>query len=156
MSLMGISGENIKLLIDGIPVAGRTRDAADLGQINISEVERIEIVEGPMAVSYGSSALAGVVNVITLKGSKHKSELGLEVLEESAGNEYGISSGLHKQSLSGYHRWSPNFGSRLQLSHSFFAGYPSQSTERETDWDPKTQSTASLSLNFKQNKRSNS
>ena len=35
--------------------------------MNLQDVERIEIVEGPVSVSYGSNALAGAINIICKK-----------------------------------------------------------------------------------------
>lgn len=45
MSLQGISGENVKFLIDGVPIIGRLNGSVDLDQINIQNVEKIEIIE---------------------------------------------------------------------------------------------------------------
>ncbi|HMN33579.1 MAG TPA: TonB-dependent receptor plug domain-containing protein [Chitinophagaceae bacterium] len=67
MSLQGISGQNVKILIDGIPLTGRLNGNIDLSQINLNQVQRIEIIEGPMSVSYGTDALAGTINIITQK-----------------------------------------------------------------------------------------
>jgi len=67
ISLQGISGQNIKVMIDGVPVIGREGGNIDLTQINLSSVERIEMVEGPMGVNYGSDAMGGVINIITKK-----------------------------------------------------------------------------------------
>ncbi len=72
LSLQGISGENIKLLVDGVPIIGRLNGSVDLDQININNVERIEIIEGPLSVNYGSDALAGTINIIT-KTNKNSS-----------------------------------------------------------------------------------
>lgn len=69
MSLQGISGENVKLLIDGVPVIGRLNGTVDLDQINIQNIEKIEIIEGPLSVNYGSDALAGTINIITKKNT---------------------------------------------------------------------------------------
>ena len=69
ISLQGISGENIKILIDGVPVIGRQNGGIDLTQLNLLNVERIEIVEGPLSVQYGTNALAGTINIITKKKS---------------------------------------------------------------------------------------
>ena len=73
--LMGMSGNNIKVLIDGIPVIDRLTKKQSLSQIDINTIERVEIVEGPMSVIYGSDALAGVINIITknmsLTSEKH-------------------------------------------------------------------------------------
>ncbi len=69
LSLQGISGENIKLLVDGVPIIGRLNGSVDLDQININNIERIEIIEGPLSVNYGSDALAGTINIITKSNS---------------------------------------------------------------------------------------
>ena len=69
MSLQGITGENIKILIDGVPVIGRLDGNIDLSQINLDNVSQIEMVEGPMSVIYGSNALGGVINIITENNS---------------------------------------------------------------------------------------
>ena len=69
IELQGMGGENIKYLIDGVPVVGRVRGDIDLEQINMENVDHIEIVKGPMSVQYGTSAIAGVVNIITKQNS---------------------------------------------------------------------------------------
>lgn len=67
LSFQGISGQNVKILIDGIPVIGRLNGNIDISQINLNNIERIEIVEGPLSVDLGSDALAGTINIITKK-----------------------------------------------------------------------------------------
>lgn len=75
--LMGMSGTNIKILLNGIPMIDRGDEQSSLSQIDINSVERIEIVEGPMSVVYGTDALAGVINIITKKGTDSAEELSL-------------------------------------------------------------------------------
>ena len=70
MSIQGLSGENVKILIDGVPVVGRMNGSIDLSQINLNNIERVEIVEGPLSVNYGTNALAGTINLITKKNKK--------------------------------------------------------------------------------------
>jgi outer membrane receptor for ferrienterochelin and colicins len=65
LSLQGLSGENVKFLVDGVPVVGRLNGNIDLNQLNLYNVDHVEIIEGPMSVIYGSNAIAGVVNIIT-------------------------------------------------------------------------------------------
>ena len=67
ISLQGISGQNIKILIDGIPVIGRLNGNIDLSQISLNNIERIEVVEGTLSTLYGTDALAGTINLITNK-----------------------------------------------------------------------------------------
>ena len=54
--LMGMGGRDIKILLDGVPLADRGDTRESLNQIDISQIERIEIVEGPMSIVYGSDA----------------------------------------------------------------------------------------------------
>jgi outer membrane receptor for ferrienterochelin and colicins len=67
ISINGLQGENVKVLIDGVPVVGRLNSNVDLNQISLSNIQRIEIVEGAQSVIYGSDASAGVINLITKK-----------------------------------------------------------------------------------------
>jgi vitamin B12 transporter len=41
---------------------------ADLSNLILDNIDRIEVVKGPMSVMYGSNATAGVINIITKKG----------------------------------------------------------------------------------------
>lgn len=67
MSMQGLGGQNVKILIDGVPVIGRQDGNIDLAQIDLTGIERAEIVEGPLSVNYGTNALAGTINLITRK-----------------------------------------------------------------------------------------
>ena len=69
INIQGITGENIKILIDGKPMIGRLNGNIDLSQVNLLNVKRIEIVEGPLSVNYGSDALGGTINIITKKSN---------------------------------------------------------------------------------------
>ncbi len=90
MSMQGISGENVKILIDGVPIIGRQDGNIDLSQINLNNIDRIEIVEGPLSVNYGTNALAGVINLITRKGIDAKFNSSLHSYFESIG-QYNFS-----------------------------------------------------------------
>lgn len=67
VSVQGVSGQNVKILMDGVPVIGRLNGNIDVSQINLNNIERIEIVEGPLSVNYGTDALAGTINLISKK-----------------------------------------------------------------------------------------
>jgi outer membrane receptor for ferrienterochelin and colicins len=85
MSIQGISGQNIKILIDGVPVTGRLNGNIDLSQINMNNVERIELVEGPLSVNFGTDALGGTINIITKKSQQHYASVGVNTYYESIG-----------------------------------------------------------------------
>lgn len=90
MNMQGISGENVKILIDGVPIIGRLNGNVDLSQINLNNIERIEIIEGPLSVQYGTNALAGTINLITKKNKKNLFGISLSPYYESVGN-YNLS-----------------------------------------------------------------
>jgi len=65
LSLQGLSSDQVLVLIDGLPISASTGSTVDLSQYLLADVERIEIVKGAASAQYGSSAMGGVVNVIT-------------------------------------------------------------------------------------------
>ena len=85
VSINGLGGENVKILIDGVPMIGRLNGNVDLSQINLSNIDRVEIIEGPMSVEYGTNALAGTINFITKNSSNYKLESSADVKYESTG-----------------------------------------------------------------------
>ncbi|MDR0578847.1 MAG: TonB-dependent receptor [Candidatus Accumulibacter sp.] len=57
---------------------GRRTGTSNLAVMGLGNVERIEIIRGPSAVQYGSSALGGVVNIITKQGKEGKPVISIE------------------------------------------------------------------------------
>jgi len=70
ITMQGMGGDKVKVLVDGMPLNGREGGNINLAQINMNNVERIELIQGPMSVAYGADAIAGVINVITKKDGK--------------------------------------------------------------------------------------
>lgn len=106
ISILGLGGENVKIMIDGVPVIGRLDGNLDLSQITLENVDHIEVVEGPMSVVYGSNALAGTVNIITKNNKWNKAELIASTYVESPGtfnaNLYGsLKKANHIYTISG-------------------------------------------------------
>ena len=98
IEMQGMGGENIKYLIDGIPLIGRVGGNIDLSQINMENVDHIEIIQGPMSVQYGTSALAGVINIITKKNNYFHDLLKSNVYADNKGT-YNF--GLHGSVIRG-------------------------------------------------------
>lgn len=65
LSMQGLGSDQVLVLIDGLPISASTGSSVDLSQYLVSDVERIEVVKGAASAQYGSSAMGGVVNVIT-------------------------------------------------------------------------------------------
>ena len=67
--MRGASSGRTLILIDGIPVndPSMINSEFDLNLISINDAERIEICKGAQSTLYGSDAIAGVINIITVK-----------------------------------------------------------------------------------------
>jgi len=130
LSIRGLGGENLKVLVDGVPVIGRLNGNLDLGQLNINNADHIEAIEGPMSVIYGSNALAGVLNIITKENKNVPLSVNINGLYESAGtyNINGAASVSRKRSVIGFS------GGR-----NFFDGYTLNPEDRSMFWRPKRQ-----------------
>ena len=64
-SIRGFDSEHTLILIDGKRLAGEVTGENELDRITLENVERIEIVKGPVSSLYGTDALGGVINIIT-------------------------------------------------------------------------------------------
>lgn len=156
VSLQGISAQNVKILIDGVPLVNRNGNgnAADLSQINLQQIERLEIVEGPMAINYGANALAGVVNLITKKDFERSTEVSAFVQSETAGNEAGPRNGKHVQSLQVNKKLSKKWSLLSHIQHNDFQGFTGSAPLRTHEWNPKNQLLGSLLVKFETPKKS--
>ncbi|MDQ1085906.1 TonB-dependent receptor [Siphonobacter sp. SORGH_AS_1065] len=140
IQLMGMTGRNVKILLDGVPMLDRGDTRESLNQIDINTIARIEIVEGPMSVSYGSDALAGVINIITKKPGAEKLSVMARVQEESVGKEYelGRGQGSHLNSFGVTWQRKGWFAS-VGGSRNDFGGWQGYSQTRTPDWQAKNQ-----------------
>jgi vitamin B12 transporter len=63
--IRGASAKHILVLIDGVQLGSATTGSAELADIGLDQIERIEIVRGPRSSLYGSSAIGGVIHIFT-------------------------------------------------------------------------------------------
>ncbi|SDZ95346.1 outer membrane receptor for ferrienterochelin and colicins [Arachidicoccus rhizosphaerae] len=165
ISLLGMAGENIKILLDGVPLLDRGATRNSLSQIDLHSIERIEIVEGPLSVMYGADALAGVINIITKSTSLTISQVkepklghfGAEInlLEQTAGNEYQPfdKDGVHNGNLGLNWRKGKIFAD-ASLTRNNFGGWTAEENKgsRTKDWLPKEQWLAGARVGFQDKK----
>lgn len=140
ISMQGLGGENVQIMIDGVPVIGRLDGNIDLSQLPVQNVEKIEIIEGPMSVQFGSSAIGGIINLISKKDQTHPIAGGFTLYGESVGQynvdwRVGIQRNRHRVALSG--------------GRYFFDGYsPRDSLSRWQAWKPREQYFGNLSYGY--------
>ena len=140
IQMLGLAGQNVKILMDGLPVTGRQgiNNEFDISQVDINTVERIEIVEGPLSVIYGADALAGVINIITKKANTAGFSVNARLQEESAGKEYGWEQGVHNQQAG--LTWKKNkWEAGGSFAHNYFGGWKDTAVDRELVWHKKDQ-----------------
>lgn len=129
IEMLGLSGQNVKIMIDGVPVIGRLDGNVDLGQINLNNIEQVEVIEGPMSVVYGNNALAGTINLITKQKSAHSTEIKANAFAEHVGRYAGnvaLSQKIRDNRLS------------LDGGYEYFGGVDFDPANRSMDWKPKT------------------
>ncbi len=69
VSLNGVSNKGVLVMIDGRRYLGRDANGNfNLEDLPITGVERVEVVKGAGSALYGSDAMGGVINFITVKG----------------------------------------------------------------------------------------
>ena len=97
--LRGLSGDRVRILTDGIGTLDLSSSGPDHKvAINPITAERIEVLRGPAALLFGSSAIGGVVNVIDTRIPRHRPEgpFGLDALASygTAANERSINASV--------------------------------------------------------------
>lgn len=147
MTMMGLGGQNVKILIDGVPMIGRMDGNIDISQINLNNIERIEIIEGPMSVIYGTDALGGVINLITKKPSTKQYNFALNSYYETVGT-YNIdaNAGLKYK----------NLGVAVSGGRNYFDGFSTVTGDsiRAQQWKPREQYFGDIQLTYKFRKQS--
>lgn len=84
ISIRGGSFDQNAILLNGINISNpQTGHYSFDIPINLSDIEKIEIIHGPSAIIYGSSAFCGGINIITKKGI----DKGLQAKIEAGGHK---------------------------------------------------------------------
>ncbi len=65
--MRGTNSNHVLVLRDGVPMndASHPSGAFNFGNTLLGDIERIEVVRGPVSAIYGTSAIGGVINLIT-------------------------------------------------------------------------------------------
>ena len=100
VSIRGGTQEQITILLNGINICDpQTGHNAFDFPCDISDIERIEILEGPAARIYGTSSLMGAINIVTRPLPTSPTGEGQNVVRAEGGSFGYVSIGSHIQSL---------------------------------------------------------
>jgi outer membrane receptor for ferrienterochelin and colicins len=143
MTMNGMSGQNIKFLLDGVPIIGRLDGDIDISQLLLSNVERIEIINGPMSAMYGTDAAGGIVNIISKPSVNAGYSGNINMYHETSGH-YNLDGGA------GFQIGSSNF--QVNAGRNFFQGWSLVDSSRNDQWKPKEQLFGSLNYKYIKNK----
>jgi iron complex outermembrane receptor protein len=91
----GLGGNNVVVMVNGVPI-NSPLDASvdwDLMPVNVRDIERIEIVRGPVGTIYGANAYTGVINIMT-SDAYEKSTSSVARLEGGSDTNLGTLAGL--------------------------------------------------------------
>ncbi len=108
--IRGTNSNQSLVMIDGIVIADPSTPggALDLSELSLMDVDHIEIVRGSHSTMYGSSAIGGVINIITNKKMKE----GLSVNVTGTAGSFGKGTAL----------FSENLGATYSCKSGFYAG----------------------------------
>lgn len=83
LMLRGMNTNQTLVLVDGHPLAdedtSQTKNVYILSRMDLSKVERIEVLRGAAGAMYGSDAMGGVIQIITKKPEKEELTYGMQV-----------------------------------------------------------------------------
>ncbi len=83
LMLRGMNTNQTLVLVDGHRLAdedtGQTQNVYILSRLDVSQVERIEVLRGPAGAMYGSDAMGGVIQILTKRPGKKEMNYGFQL-----------------------------------------------------------------------------
>ena len=76
VSMRGAEPRHTMVLIDGLRIGSATAGGTAFEHIPLNQIERIEIVPGPLSSVYGSDAIGGVIQIFTRSGTGSDARIG--------------------------------------------------------------------------------
>jgi vitamin B12 transporter len=100
VALRGTTSEQTLVLVDGRPINDPDTGAVDFSSLPVNGISRIEVVAGGASTLYGSSAIGGVINIITARPSTTSSRAFVQLGYAGAVDE-GVSASANDPSSLG-------------------------------------------------------
>jgi len=105
--IRGFDGDRVLILQDGLRTGSLGSTSADHAEpIHVSNIERLEVLKGPATLLYGSNAVGGVVNAITVgQDYRQKPSQGATGQVSSSIGSNGLQAGISTSVDFGHRNW---------------------------------------------------
>ena len=98
LRMQGLGADHTQILIDGQPVYSGLASVYGLQQMSTTDIDQIEIVKGAGSALYGSSAVAGAINIISMVPQETEAKVGIEIGEHNT-NMYSVFASTRKNNI---------------------------------------------------------
>jgi vitamin B12 transporter len=124
ISTRGSNNSHTVIMIDGIRISdpSSTDNSIDLSELSVANIERIEVVRGSHSTLYGSSAIGGVVNIITTKNNQTP---GFHVDADIQGGMFRKNGSIGSENLSLDYTHKSGFYINAEIFNSISSGFNS-------------------------------
>ncbi|MEM6532987.1 MAG: TonB-dependent receptor [Myxococcota bacterium] len=126
LSIRGSTSDQVMVVLDGVPISSALGGPVDLSRLPLGHIDRIEIYRGSSPLSFGQSAIGGVLSVttrsanereLTLSGSVGSfGERAARAFYGDAGEDWDVGIGLDYSGWSGGFRYDNDNGTRFDVS----------------------------------------
>lgn len=96
----GLDGPYTQILIDSRPIFSALSGVYGLEQIPANMIERVEVMRGGGSALFGSSAIAGTINVITKEPQRNSAQIGHNIMMVGGSNNYDNATSLNASLVS--------------------------------------------------------
>lgn len=99
----GLEGAYSQILIDSRPIFSSLAGVYGLEQIPANMIERIEVVRGGGSALFGSSAIAGTINIITKEPIRNSAQLSYNIMSVGGKSDFDNNAGFNASLVSDNH-----------------------------------------------------
>ncbi len=142
--MRGANGNQTVIMVDGIRITDPTStdNSIDLSELSLCNIDRIEIVRGSHSTLYGSSAISGVINILTKKNNEKP---GVHTDAEVKGGAFNKNGSLLSQNVLLNYTHKTGFYVNAEMYHTGSKGFNSTT---DTVTNPNTYKHPDMSDGF--------
>ncbi len=121
VSIRGSNSDEVLVLYDGIPLNSGNSNVANLSEINLLDIDRIELIKGSNTTIYGTGIFGGVINIVPRSDSEQTVQFNARTGTFNTEDFSFYTSGKFRRIQSNY-----NFRSTESLKRSEFFNIPNK------------------------------